>query len=82
MLFNTPEESTRIAMLKRGEADIVGVSWDNAVSLRDQGLSAASDPGIDAARVVLDRLLESTRPDFGSGCPRSHGHRRQSPGAV
>src|SRR5207248_2600708 len=28
VLFNTPEESTRIAMLKRGEADIVGVSWD------------------------------------------------------
>ena len=37
VLFNTPEESTRIAMLKRGEADIVGVSWDNAVSLRDGG---------------------------------------------
>ncbi|MBV9894913.1 MAG: ABC transporter substrate-binding protein [Chloroflexi bacterium] len=36
VLFNTPEESTRIAMLKRGEADIVGVNWDNAISLRDQ----------------------------------------------
>ncbi len=36
VLFNTPEESTRIAMLKRGEADIVGVSWDNATALRDQ----------------------------------------------
>jgi ABC-type transport system substrate-binding protein len=24
-------------MLKRGEADVVGVSWDNAIALRDQG---------------------------------------------
>jgi peptide/nickel transport system substrate-binding protein len=37
VLFNTPEESTRIAMLKRGEADIVGVTWDNAIALRSQG---------------------------------------------
>ncbi|MBV9577773.1 MAG: ABC transporter substrate-binding protein [Chloroflexi bacterium] len=37
VLTNTPEESTRIAMLKRGEADIAAVSWDNAVSLRDGG---------------------------------------------
>ncbi len=34
-LLETPEESTRIAMLKRGEADIVGISNDNAVTLRD-----------------------------------------------
>jgi peptide/nickel transport system substrate-binding protein len=34
-LMQIPEESTRIAMLKRGEADIVGVSNDNAVKLRD-----------------------------------------------
>jgi peptide/nickel transport system substrate-binding protein len=37
VLLNTPEESTRIAQLKRGEADVVGVSWDNALSLRDAG---------------------------------------------
>jgi len=37
VLLNTPEESTRMAMLKRGEADVVGVAWDNAVALRDQG---------------------------------------------
>ena len=36
MLLQVPEESTRIAMLKRGEADIVGVSNDNAITLRDQ----------------------------------------------
>lgn len=36
VLLNTPEESTRIAQLKRGEADAVLVSWDNAVNLRDQ----------------------------------------------
>jgi peptide/nickel transport system substrate-binding protein len=35
VLMQVPEESTRIAMLKRGEADIVGVSNDNAVKLRD-----------------------------------------------
>jgi peptide/nickel transport system substrate-binding protein len=35
VLFNAPEESTRIAMLQRGEADIIGVSWDNAIKLRD-----------------------------------------------
>ncbi len=35
MLLQTPEESTRIAMLKRGEADVVSVSNDNAVQLRD-----------------------------------------------
>jgi peptide/nickel transport system substrate-binding protein len=37
VLFNTPEEATRIAQLKRGEADIVGISWDNAIALRDSG---------------------------------------------
>ena len=36
-LLQAPEESTRIAMLKRGEADIVGISNDNAVNLRDSG---------------------------------------------
>jgi peptide/nickel transport system substrate-binding protein len=35
VLTQAPEESTRIAMLKRGEADIIGVSNDNAVTLRD-----------------------------------------------
>jgi peptide/nickel transport system substrate-binding protein len=35
-LLQVPEESTRIAMLKRGEADIIGVSNDNAINLRDQ----------------------------------------------
>jgi peptide/nickel transport system substrate-binding protein len=37
VLLNTPEESTRIAQLKRGEADVVGISWDNAIALRDAG---------------------------------------------
>ncbi len=36
-IVHAPEESTRIAMLKRGEADIAGVSWDNALKLRDEG---------------------------------------------
>jgi peptide/nickel transport system substrate-binding protein len=35
VILQVPEESTRIAMLKRGEADIVGVSNDNAIKLRD-----------------------------------------------
>jgi peptide/nickel transport system substrate-binding protein len=37
VLLHAPEESTRIAMLKRGEADIAGVSFDNAVALRSEG---------------------------------------------
>ena len=35
VILQVPEESTRIAMLKRGEADITGVSNDNAIKLRD-----------------------------------------------
>jgi peptide/nickel transport system substrate-binding protein len=35
VILQVPEESTRIAMLKRGEADIIGVSNDNAIKLRD-----------------------------------------------
>jgi len=35
VLKQVPEESTRIAMIKRGEVDIVGVSADNAIKLRD-----------------------------------------------
>jgi len=35
VLRQAPEESTRIALLRRGEADIVSVSIDNAVRLRD-----------------------------------------------
>jgi peptide/nickel transport system substrate-binding protein len=37
VLLHAPEESTRIAMLKRGEADIAGVNWDNAITLRRDG---------------------------------------------
>jgi peptide/nickel transport system substrate-binding protein len=37
VLLHAPEESTRIAMLRRGEADIVGVSFDNAIKLRGEG---------------------------------------------
>jgi peptide/nickel transport system substrate-binding protein len=35
VLPRVPEEATRIAMLKRGEVDVAGVSIDNAVKLRD-----------------------------------------------
>jgi peptide/nickel transport system substrate-binding protein len=37
VLTQAPEESTRVAMLKRGETDIVGVSIDQAVTLRTAG---------------------------------------------
>jgi peptide/nickel transport system substrate-binding protein len=37
VLTQVPEESTKIAMLKRGEIDIIGVSNDNAIALRDSG---------------------------------------------
>jgi peptide/nickel transport system substrate-binding protein len=37
VILHAPEESTRSAMLKRGEADIISVSFDNALTLRDQG---------------------------------------------
>ena len=37
VLSQVVEESTKIAMLKRQEIDIVGVSNDNAVALRDAG---------------------------------------------
>jgi peptide/nickel transport system substrate-binding protein len=37
VFLHAPEESTRIAMLKRGEADIIGISSDNALNLRGQG---------------------------------------------
>lgn len=37
VMLHAPEESTRIAMLKRGEADIAGVSFDNAIALRGEG---------------------------------------------
>jgi peptide/nickel transport system substrate-binding protein len=37
VLKQVPEESTRVAMIKRGEVDIVGVSADNAIQLRDSG---------------------------------------------
>jgi peptide/nickel transport system substrate-binding protein len=36
-LNQVPEESTRIAMLKRGEIDVIAVSNDNAIALRDAG---------------------------------------------
>jgi peptide/nickel transport system substrate-binding protein len=35
--LHAPEESTRIAMLKRGEADVAAVGWDNALKLRGEG---------------------------------------------
>ncbi len=36
-LLQIPEESTRVAMLKRGEVDIAPVSNDNAIALRSTG---------------------------------------------
>jgi peptide/nickel transport system substrate-binding protein len=36
-LLQVPEESTRLAMIKRGEVDITPVSNDNAIALRDAG---------------------------------------------
>jgi peptide/nickel transport system substrate-binding protein len=32
-----PEEATRVAMMKRGEVDIIGVTMDRTVEMRDQG---------------------------------------------
>jgi peptide/nickel transport system substrate-binding protein len=37
VLNQVPEESTKIALLKRGEVDIIGVSNDNAIALRSAG---------------------------------------------
>jgi len=37
VFLHAPEESTRIAMLKRGEADMIGVSFDNAIKLHGEG---------------------------------------------
>ncbi|MBV9577795.1 MAG: ABC transporter substrate-binding protein [Chloroflexi bacterium] len=50
VLLNTPEESTRIAMLQRDEVDIAPVSADNAITLRSQGYGlrqtvASTTPG-------------------------------------
>ncbi len=51
-MLNTPEESTRVAQLKRGEADIVGdLQRPNAVTLRDAGYQlrqtkASTIPGL------------------------------------
>jgi ABC-type transport system substrate-binding protein len=36
-LIQVPEESTRVAMLKRAEVDITGISIDQAVALRNDG---------------------------------------------
>ena len=81
VILQVPEESTRIAMLKRGEADIVGVSCDNAIKLRDEGYPAAPDQGDQRTVAVLCRLLDAARPDVRPARARGDGHRHQSPGA-
>jgi peptide/nickel transport system substrate-binding protein len=47
-----PEESTRIAMLKRGEADVVEVSRENVSSLRQSGFNIFSKAGGDMVAVL------------------------------
>ena len=52
ILYEVPEESTQIAMLKRGEMDVItGISIDKQVELMDEGW--ASEPAAAPTGVVL-----------------------------
>jgi peptide/nickel transport system substrate-binding protein len=53
VLLHAPEESTRIAMLKRGEADIAGVNWDNAIALRREGFELRQTKASTVSAVFL-----------------------------
>ena len=80
-MLQVPEESTRIAMLKRGEADIVGVSNDNAIKLRDvDGYQLRQTQGIHRSESVLDRLLVAAWADVRRARARGDGPGDQSPG--
>lgn len=45
VLQHVPEEQTRLALLQRGEADIVGVSAQAAADLSGDGIQVAEQPG-------------------------------------
>ena len=60
--LNVPEESTRIAMLKTGEADITRISRERIKEVLDAGLKVISKK--DSAAIVFHCLMQWATPAF------------------
>ncbi|MBI2863352.1 MAG: ABC transporter substrate-binding protein [Chloroflexi bacterium] len=68
-LLDVPEESTRIAMLKTGEADLILVSPDSVAALKSAGFRMVNSPG--AIQYTGYIFYDITRPqDYAIGDAR------------
>ena len=76
VLMEIPEEGTRVAMLKTGEADLVDLSVDSALTLKKMGYRILTEP--DAAIAGL-RIWGNWRPDaIAANTPTSHREVRKA----
>ncbi len=69
IIRQVPEESTRVAMVLRGEADLVQVSVSSAKRLKDGGASLFTDPSSHSIFMSLQGQYLPTREHFDPKVP-------------
>jgi peptide/nickel transport system substrate-binding protein len=76
IIMEVPEEGARIAMLRNGDADLIDVSIDSAVSMKNEGWNVLVVPEIGASSL---RFIGNWRPEaIEANMPTSHVEVREA----
>ncbi|MGY6703336.1 ABC transporter substrate-binding protein [Roseinatronobacter sp.] len=73
-----PEESTRVAMLRTGEADIAPIGFDSIPTLRDAGLSIVSAPATWSPVIRFGGLVQTSEDRYNPDAPWAAREVRQA----
>ncbi|MFC7704402.1 ABC transporter substrate-binding protein [Plastorhodobacter daqingensis] len=73
-----PEESTRVAMLRTGEADIAPIGFDSIPTVRDAGLRIVSAPATWSPVVRFGGLVQTSQERYNPDAPWARREVRQA----
>lgn len=69
LFFGTPEESTRVAMLKVGEADMAPISMDSVNTVKASNFNILSIRDMWAPRIVIGGLVQTDPNRYNASAP-------------
>jgi peptide/nickel transport system substrate-binding protein len=76
--FNVPEESTRVAMLKAGEADMSPISMDSVDTVKSSKFNIMSIKDMWAPRIVIGGLVQTDPARYNTNAPWTKKEVRQA----
>jgi peptide/nickel transport system substrate-binding protein len=78
IFFGVPEESTRVAMLKVGEADMSPISMDSVTSVKASKFNIVSIKDMWAPRIVIGGMVQTDPARYNSTAPWAKKEVRQA----